>query len=113
MQSVISMNVATGEVTERDMTAEEIAAIPQPPPAPKPQTVTRFQARAALMQAGLLDDVEALMANPATPAIQRLAWADAQEFRRSSPTVAAMAAALGLSSAQVDALFEQAAGIEA
>lgn len=78
-----------------------------------PQSVTRFQARAALLGAGLLDAVESMMANPATPAIARLAWSDALEFKRSSPTVQAMANALGLSEVQIDALFTQAAGIEA
>ncbi len=80
---------------------------------PVPQSVTRFQARAALLQAGLLDAVETLMADPATPALARLAWTDAQEFRRTSPTVQAMAGALGLSDAQIDALFTSAVGIEA
>lgn len=84
------------------------------PPAPVvPQTVTRFQARAALYNAGLLPQVEALMADPATGELARMAWADAQEFRRTSPTVLAMAAALGLSDVQLDALFVAAAGIEA
>jgi len=83
------------------------------PPAPVPQVVSRFQARAALLGAGLLDDVEALMASPATPAIHRLAWTDAVEFRRDSPTIAAVAAALSLSDAQLDGLFTVAAGITA
>ena len=78
-----------------------------------PQVVSRFQARAALHLAGLLPQVEALMADPATPALARLAWTDAQEFRRTSPTVAAMAGALGLSDEQLDGLFTSAAGIEA
>lgn len=75
--------------------------------------MSRFQARAALLGAGLLDDVEALMASPATPAIHRLAWTDAVEFRRDSPTIAAVAAALSLSDAQLDGLFTVAAGITA
>lgn len=55
----------------------------EPPPPPVPQSVTRFQARAALHLAGLLPQVEALMADPATDPIARLAWQDAQEFRLS------------------------------
>lgn len=86
---------------------------PEPYVAPPPQTVSRFQARAALLNAGLLDDVETLMADAATPALARLAWTDAIEFRRTSPTVLAMASALGLTEAQIDALFVDAAGIEA
>lgn len=83
----------------------------QPPPAP--QVVTRFQARAALHLAGLLDQVEALMADPSTTTLARLAWSDAQEFKRSSPTIASMAQALDLGDADVDALFIGAATIDA
>lgn len=75
--------------------------------------VSRFQARAALHLAGLLPAVETLMNDPATPMLARLAWADAQEFRRTSPTVLAMAAALDLTDEQLDELFNTAAGIDA
>ncbi len=78
-----------------------------------PQTVSRFQARAALHLAGLLPAVETLMADPATDPIARLAWQDALEFRRTSPTVLAMASALSLTDEQLDTLFISAAGIEA
>lgn len=78
-----------------------------------PQVVSRFQARAALHLAGLLDDVEALMAAPDTPALAKLAWADAMEFERQSPTIAALAGAVGLTEQDIDALFITAAGIKA
>lgn len=78
-----------------------------------PQTVTRFQARAALHLAGLLPSIEALMADENTPALAKLAWTDAQEFKRTSPTIATMAAALGLTSEQLDQLFITAAEIDA
>jgi hypothetical protein len=95
-----------------------VAAYVAPPPAPPappriPQTVSRFQARAALHLAGLLPQVEALMADEATPVLARLAWAEGIEVRRTSPTVLAMAQALGLDEAALDALFTQAAQIEA
>lgn len=77
----------------------------------RPLVVTRFQARAALYNAGLLDAAEALMAD-ADP-IARLAWADAQTFKRASPTIAALAPALGLSDADIDAIFAAAALIDA
>lgn len=73
--------------------------------------VSRFQARAALHLAGLLPAVEAAIAQ-ADPVAQ-IAWADAVEFRRSSPTIAALATALGLSDEQVDGLFQSAAEIVA
>jgi hypothetical protein len=86
---------------------------PPAPPTPIPQTVSRFQARAALYQAGLLDQVETLMSDPATDMMAKLAWADAQEFKRTSPTIATMAAELGLSDTDLDDLFTQAAQIDA
>jgi hypothetical protein len=83
------------------------------PPASIPSPVSRFQARAALHLAGQLAAVEALMQSPSTPVLARLAWQEAIEFRRESPTVAAMGAALGMSDADIDALFVAAAAIEA
>lgn len=85
----------------------------EPPLDGVPQVVTRFQARAALHLAGLLTTVESLMTDPQTDMLARLAWQDAQEFRRQSPTMLFMAATLGLTDAQLDALFTTAAGIEA
>lgn len=76
-----------------------------------PYSVTRFQARAALLAAGLLPSVEAAIAS--ADQFTQIAWVDAQEFRRESPTMNALAVVLGLSSAQLDDLFRQAATIEA
>lgn len=78
-----------------------------------PAVVSRFQARAALHIAGLLDTVEAIMASPTTPVLAKLAWADAQEFKRTSPSLLGIAGAIGLTDAQLDDLFTTAAGIEA
>ena len=78
-----------------------------------PKSVSPFQARAALLGAGLLDEVEAVMAAEETPRLTKLAWNTAQEFLRDSPTVLSMGAALGLDSAQLDALFIEAATITA
>ncbi|KMJ53839.1 hypothetical protein ACG97_06260 [Vogesella sp. EB] len=74
--------------------------------------MTRFQARAALYQAGWLDEVEALIAAPETDRMLVLAWQDALTFKRQSPFVQAMAKQLGLSEPQLDGLFITAAGIE-
>lgn len=75
-------------------------------------TITRFQARAALIQAGLLDAVEAAVAGANDPLVQ-LAWAEVIEFPRSSPTIAALADILGLTADRVDQLFITAAQISA
>lgn len=74
---------------------------------------SRMQARIALHQAGLLAGVEAAVAQ-ADPVAQ-IAWADATEFRRDSPTIAALAAALEppLTDEQLDTLFEAAMTITA
>jgi len=85
-----------------------------PPPGPViPQSVTAFQAKAALLQADLLDDVEALIAHEDTPRIIKLAWVETLHFERNSPTVATIAAALHLTDEQVDDLFVVASGITA
>jgi hypothetical protein len=84
-----------------------------PPPSTVPQTVTRFQARMALLNAGRLDAVNDTMADPATDALTRMAWLEALTFRRDSPTVAALAALLELDAAQLDALFVAAEAITA
>lgn len=75
--------------------------------------VSRFQAKAALSNAGMLATVQALMDDPSTPEVYRLAWQDALEFRRLSPTLTAMNAVLGLTDEQIDDLFVAAASITA
>lgn len=78
-----------------------------------PQSVTRFQARAALMQANLLDDVEAMMSSPETDPFITLAWKEVLEFRRDSPTILSIIHVLGLTEEQVDDLFRFASTISA
>lgn len=72
---------------------------------------SRFQARAALHNAGLLGAVEAAVAS-ADPFVQ-IAWQDATEFYRGSPTIAALQAAVRLTDEQIDNLFRAAAQIVA
>lgn len=83
------------------------------PPVVVPSEVSKFQAKAALLEAGLLPTVEAIMADPSTPEIYRLAWTETTAFQRSSPTVAALAGALGLTSDALDNLFILASGFTA
>lgn len=72
---------------------------------------SRFQARAALHAAGLLRQVEAAVA-VADPMVQ-IAWADATEFNRNSPTIAALQVAIALTDERVDDLFRSAMQITA
>lgn len=95
----------------RDLTPEELAARLQA--RREAMVVSRFQAEAALHLAGVLDDVEAVIADPATDPLVQIAWNRVTEFRRLSPMIAGIALALGWSDAQLDQLFETAAGIEA
>lgn len=75
--------------------------------------VSAFQAQAALLQAGYMPDIEAIMADPSTDPIVVMAWNKATEFKRLSPTVLALSQRLGIDDAQLDALFELAETIEA
>ena len=70
-------------------------------------TVTPRQARLALSQAGLLAAITAWVA--AADETTRIEWEFALELRRDWPPILACGAALGLSEAQLDALFAQAA----
>ena len=84
-----------------------------PPEVIVPQRVTARQARLALLNAGLLDDVEAIIeALPANVRSQvRIEWDRATHVERGSQVMQMVATALGLTSAQVDALFVAAAAL--
>lgn len=90
----------------------EILPYVEPPPQ-VPPSVSRFQARAALHNAGLLEAVQAVIDDPETDPITKLAWEDAQTFERASPTIAALAIILSLNDADLDNLFFAAAEISA
>jgi hypothetical protein len=75
------------------------------PPPPIPSTVTRFQALATLAAGGYLDTVHAYIDTLPRSNITRLAFENASDWERTSPTVNALATMLGLTDAQVDELF--------
>lgn len=111
----IEVNIETGEVKTIQLTQEEIETILNNQPTPVvviPQEVTRYQARAALYQSGLLEAVEVEIAKPETDMMLKLAWQDALTFKRNSSFVTGMAAILELSEEQLDQLFILAEGIE-
>ena len=74
-----------------------------------PQSVTMRQARLALAAAGLLAPVNTAVA--AGGEALQIEWEFAATVDRTWPTLAALQAALGLSDAQIDALFTTAAGL--
>ena len=84
-----------------------------PPPTPIPATVTRFQALATLAAGGWLDTVHVYIDALPRNNVQRLAFENATDWERTSPTVNAIAAMLGLSDAQVDDLFIAASQVSA
>lgn len=87
---------------------------PPPPPPAIPQSVTRRQAKQALLLAGILGNVQpAIDAIPdATQrALVQIEWDDSQTFERDRPALLSLAGALGLDDAALDALFVTAAGL--
>lgn len=76
-----------------------------------PASVSYFQGCAALMQSGLLDDVEAYMLT-ADP-FEQLAWRSITEMRRNSPITEKLGQLLGLDERMIDDLFRFAATISA
>ena len=74
---------------------------------PVPQQVTMRQARLALLGAGLLDDVEMVIAAAGRAA--QLEWEYAAVVDRSNPAVAAVQQQESLTDAQIDDLFREAA----
>jgi hypothetical protein len=84
-----------------------------PPPPPIPASVTRFQALAVLAAGGWLDVVHTYVDALPRSNIQRLAFENATDWERTSPTVNAIASMLGLSDAQVDELFIAASKVSA
>jgi hypothetical protein len=79
---------------------------------PVPQTITRFQALAALHNAGLLTQVQAAVTASTDPLVG-LAWNNAQAFDRNSTMLASLATALNITQTQLDNLFIAGAGISA
>lgn len=85
-----------------------VAPYVAPPPA-VPKVVTMRQARLALLQAGLLSQVDAAV-QQAGPAAQ-IEWEYATELRRTHTLTQDLAQGLGLTEAQLDALFTQASSL--
>lgn len=90
-----------------------------PVPAPDPyayrsdMNVTPFQAKAALYNAGLLDEVQAYVESPSTDQLVKIAWNNAIEYRRLSPMIESIGNALGMSAEELDNLFTAASQITA
>ena len=102
------IDVITGEVQVVDMTPEEVAEI-EAIPARKVDTVSMYQARIALQQAGLLATVQAGISQMSEEA--QIKWEFAPTVKRNDALTTAIAAALNLTDEQLDALFSMADSI--
>ena len=78
---------------------------PADPVPVQPLTVTPYQIRAALTQAGLRAQAEAFVASSTNQSVKD-AWAYAQIFIENDAFITAAASALGQTPAQVHALFQ-------
>ena len=67
-----------------------------------PQSVTPRQARLALLQVGLLDEVEAMLANDKA---MQIWWEYSLSVERNNEHVTAMATALNMTDEEMDELF--------
>lgn len=97
---VIEVNgIPTKQYTVVDYTAEELQAMAK---AKVPQVVTPRQARLALLQVGLLDEVDlATKANKA----HEVYWEYSLEVKRDDALLIELATVLGMTDAQLDDLF--------
>lgn len=102
--------VFTAEV--RELTPEQIAerAAAALKAKRSMMNVSPFQAKAALLQAGQLDAVEAAVTASTDPLI-KLAWSNAIQYQRLSPMVEGIGKELSWTDAELDQLFEAAGQI--
>lgn len=87
--------------------------VPEPEVINIPQSVTRFQAFAAMHNAGILTQAQSIVNDPATDMLVKLAWDNAQDFERTSPSLITLAGQLGLTDTDLDQLFISASTIKA
>ncbi|MBV2205887.1 MAG: hypothetical protein KUL87_10730 [Pseudomonas sp.] len=83
------------------------------PPPPVPQSVTMRQARQAMLNAGILSQVDSLIASmPGEEGESaRIDWAYARDVKRDWPLIGALGPQLSLTEQQIDDLFIYAASI--
>jgi hypothetical protein len=93
----------TIDTIETDRVVRTWAVVPAPPPR-VPDEIQMWQARTILAQSGLLSSINAAVAASNNAEIQ-IAWEYAPNVVRRSTFVATMATALGLTEAQLDAMF--------
>jgi len=103
------------DFTRADFPGAQPPALPEYVPVvdPVPEVVTMRQARLALLGAGLLAQVNTAVANMpgADGDAARIEWEFSSTVERHRPLVLSLITALGLTDAQLDELFRQAAAL--
>lgn len=112
--NAVALGIAAADVEIREVTAQEHDALIVARDAATvlpPEIVTMRQARLALLQSGLLTQVNDAVANmPGTEGeAARIEWEFASTVERNQPLVQALVGTLSLTEAQLDGLFELAA----
>jgi predicted component of type VI protein secretion system len=112
---VVNTIVASIEYIQRKYQTdqyEQLPDIPEPErPDPIPQSVTMRQARLALLQQGLLDQVDTVIDSLDEPerSAAKIEWEYSQTVERDRPLIQALAPGLGLTEDDLDNLFKLAA----
>lgn len=101
----IEFDCISGAVTVIDMTDEEIAAIPEYDPSPSSVSARQFKLQ--LLAAGLIDGVDAWVAQQ--PRDVQIAYEYSGTFVKDSPMMQEGFTAMGFTTQQLDAFFEAAA----
>ena len=99
---LIKQWLSEGNTPEPEFTAEELL---QQIEDAKPKVVTMRQARLALLQSGLLQTVQDAIAN-GTDEAMKIEWEYATEVRRDWGSLVALTTALGMTSQELDNLFQ-------
>lgn len=109
----IATNAITGEVTVVPWTEEQIENYKKQQIEIErsliPKVISPRQVRIALLQRGLLSEVESMISQQ--DEATRIAWEYASEFRREDPLLNNLAASLGLTDSKIDEFFIFAANI--
>jgi len=105
MPTIIEMNVQTGIVSSREMTPQEIAAIP-PQVTQVPQVIDALQGLLALDHEGMSSYYETWANAPERTFAQKAFISKALHWRRDDPTLNIAARDLGLTSENIDSLFQ-------
>ncbi|MBO0125131.1 hypothetical protein [Agrobacterium sp. OT33] len=108
---VLGIDADPADIAE-GMLYQEGSLVDAPPEPPVFQQITRRQLRLTLVRNSIsLASVEAAIAampKGLSKEEAQIEWADASEFNRNHPTLLLIAAALGLTEAQVDAMWAEA-----